>query len=231
MWCTRIRRAMTFALLGAAALVAAWAGNPAASAGKSARTQPPASPQVPEPPPPTVRETSANLQLAFTNEMNAKQRYVAYAQRAEREGYPAVANLFRACAQAEQTHANAHVHAIAWTGQEARAMLERLTVGTTPENLRTAIVLETYETQQFYPPLLARARSDHQPEAVRSLTFALSAEREHVQLLSAAFARLDEHPRPTPIYVCPLCGKTVEALNFKKCPNCFTSAKKFRQEG
>ncbi len=106
-------------------------------------------------------------------------------------------------------------------------MLERLVVGTTAENLKAAIESETYEVTQFYPALLERARSERQTKAVRSLTFALSAEREHARLLTAALASLDQRPPAHPIYVCSFCGKTVESLDFRKCPNCFTSAKKF----
>jgi rubrerythrin len=221
---------MTLGLLGAAALIGVGVGVPTLSAQRIVRRYRAPLPEVVEPVAPVVRDTPTNLQLAFTNEMNAKQRYVAFAERADREGYPGVARLFRACAEAEQTHANQHVHAIAWTGGEARAVLKRLEIGTTAENLRSAIDAETYEVTQFYPPLLERARSDHETRAVRTLTFALSAEREHTRLLTAALASLDQRPAPRPIYVCPFCGKTVEGLTFKKCPNCFTSARRFIRE-
>jgi rubrerythrin len=221
---------MTVGLLYVAALAGALVGVPAVTAQRIVRRYSAPLPPVVEPAAPIVGDTPTNLQAAFTGEMNAKQRYVAFAQRADREGYPGVARLFRACAQAEQVHANEHVHAIAWTGREARAVLERLGVGTTAENLRSAVESETYEVTQFYPALLERARSDHQPMPVRSLTFALSAEREHVGLLTAALASLDRRPPARPIYVCPLCGKTVESLEFRKCPNCFTGAKKFIKE-
>jgi rubrerythrin len=226
----RSRLAMTLGLLGVTALAGALVGVPAGSAQKIVQRYSAPLPQVVEPAAPIVVDTPTNLQTAFTREMNAKQRYVAFAQCADREGYPAVARLFRACAQAEQVHANEHVHAIAWNGREAKAMLERLGVGTTAENLRTAIDSETYEVTTFYPALLERARSDRQPMAVRSMTFALSAEREHVALLTAALASLDQRPPAPRIYVCPLCGKTVESLDFRKCPNCFTAAKRFIRE-
>jgi len=227
MWSIRGSVVMTLGLIGVAALAGVWAGTPTASAQRTVRRYSAPVPQVVEPPTLLVRDTPTNLQAAFTREMNAKQRYVAFAKQADREGYPAVARLFRACARAEQMHADAHVHAIAWTGGEARAVLDRLAVGTTAENLKSAIELETYEVERFYPVLIERARSDREPEAVRSMTFALSAEREHARLLTTALATLDQHPSPHPIYVCSLCGKTVESLGFKKCPNCFTSAKRF----
>jgi rubrerythrin len=63
--------------------------------------------------------------------------------------------------------------------------------------------------------------------AVRSLTFALSAEREHARLLTAALEHLGQTDPGGSFYVCPYCGKTVATLDFTKCPNCFTAAKKF----
>lgn len=181
----------------------------------------------PAPAPPEISDTPHNLQTVFTNELNAKQRYEAAARKADVEGYPAVARLFRACGAAEQVHANRHVEAIAWGGGQAKAILERLWVGTTAENLHTAIDLETYEARDLYPAMIARARADHQPQAVRSMTYALATERAHVQLLQDALGSLDQRASAPNLYVCPGCGMTVESLGFKKCPNCFTSARRF----
>jgi rubrerythrin len=154
---------------------------------------------------------------------------VAYAKRADQEGRPGVARLFRACAEAEQAHANRHVHAIAWTGRQARAVLEQVAVGTTEANLRTALSIESWEADHYYPALIERARSEHWPEAVRSMTFALSTERQHVQLLRAALADSAGQAAVGTFWVCPFCGRTVQARDFGHCPTCFTSARKFVQ--
>ena len=176
---------------------------------------------------PEVRETRANLQDAFAGEVNARERYLVAAKAADREGYSYVAQLFRACARAEQAHAEQHVHAIAWGGGEARALLQRLALGGTAENLRVSVELETYEATQLYPAFLARARAEHNAAAVRSMNFALAAEREHARLLTAALETLDQHRAPGRLFVCAQCGKTVESLGFAKCPNCFASAASF----
>ena len=76
------------------------------------------------------------------------------------------------------------------------------------------------------PALLARARAEHRAEAVRSMTFALSAEREHVRLFTVALAGLATHPAAQPIYVCRYCGRTAEGRPQHKCPNCFTPSKR-----
>jgi len=188
----------------------------------------PASPAAPDSVvQPVVRDTRTNLQSAFGDEVNAKVRYESAAEIADREGYPYVGRLFRACARAEQVHADRHVHAIAWAGDDAKALLDRLALGTTAENLRAAIDLETYDATRLYPALLAQARADRMTEAVRSMNFALAAEREHVLLLTAALETLEQRPAPATFYVCPGGGRTTGELGFEKCPNCFTSARKF----
>ena len=197
----------------------------AASRGKTAAAPPPA-PAGPAPPP--IGDTGANLQVVFETEVNARQHYLLAARIAEFENYPAVARLFRACAAAEQVHADRAVQAIAWTsGAEAHAALGRPIGGTTRELLEMAIADEQYQVEQFYPPLIARARAEHRAMAVRSLVFALATERQHQRLLSAALAGFGHDAASPPLFVCSYCGRTVEALDFTRCPSCFTPARKF----
>lgn len=212
---------------GALAVVAiAVTGMTAAAAGPESGRSPETAAVAPAPP--RVRDTRTNLQLAFDQEMNGKERYLAEAKRADREGHREVARLFRACARAEEAHAQRHVEAIAAAGgYEARTTVQRFEVGSTAENLAGSIARERHEIEQFYPPLIERARADGFTAAVRSMTFALSAEREHLALLGAALERLGRADAPQRFHVCPTCGKTVAKLGFAKCPNCFTTAKKF----
>jgi len=176
---------------------------------------------------PEIKDTAANLQAVFTGEMNARERYLAYAKQADAEDYPAVGRLFRAFAVAESIHARRTVQAIAMTRQSARAMLERINVGMTADNLREAIAEEKFEAEVYYPALIERARSDRQPMAVRSLTLALATEREHVRMLEKGLEHLEERTVAGTIYVCPYCGRTTDTLDFRKCPGCYTSASRF----
>jgi len=183
--------------------------------------------EPPAPPPPGSLDTRANLDAVFTNELNMRERYLACARQADAEGFAAVARLFRACARSEQIHADRHVQAIAWMGGEAKAMLGQLGIAGTADNLRTAIELERYESTELYPALIARARTDRQAMAVRSMTFALAAEREHLALLTEALTRLEQRPAAPAFHVCSYCGKTVTVLDSRKCPHCFTPASRF----
>lgn len=176
---------------------------------------------------PVVRETPLNLQAVFDDEINAHERYLAYARAAENEGCLDAARVFRACARAESIHARRHVEAIAVTGGSARALLRRVVPGTTEDNLRASIACEAYEVERLYPALLTRANAECRTAAVRSMTGALSAEREHLALLRETLACLAENPKPTAIFVCPYCGKTVTHTAFGRCPNCFTPARAF----
>lgn len=227
MWSGRSMRAAFFGLLGVGVIAGfAIAAAPGPTVRNTASDAPPAQDSLAA----LVagQSTEANLQWFFNNEVNARYRYLAYAKQADLEGYPAVARLFRACAQAEQVHANGHVHAIAWVGGEARGTLQRIPIGTTEENLAASLVSEVEEADQLYPAMIRRARADHQSMAVRSANFALAAEREHAVLMAEELASLAPHATPRPFYVCPLCGHTVTKLDFQKCPNCFTSAKRFQ---
>ena len=176
---------------------------------------------------PEIRDTPTNLQAAFAGEMNAREGYLAYAKQADAEQYPAIARLFRAFAKAESIHARRTVQALAMTGQPARAVLDRVNVGMTADNLRAAIADEKYEAEVLYPALIERARADRASMAVRSLTLALATERGHVRLLEKGLEHLEERPVAGTIYVCPYCGRTTDTLDFRKCPGCYTSAGRF----
>ncbi len=209
-----------------AAILALAFAVPAARAAPAAAAKTPTPSETSEPL--EIHDTGANLQRAFGGEVNAHHRYLEAAKVAESEGRRDVAALFRACATAEQAHADRHVEAIAWTsGGEARAMMARLSLGTTLENLQLAAALEDYEVQSLYPALLERAKTEGHTEAVRSFNFALSAEREHARLLRSALDRWNAGAGPAAFHVCPKCGKTVVDVTFPKCPNCFTSARRF----
>jgi rubrerythrin len=52
--------------------------------------------------------TLENLKTAFAGESQANRKYLAYARKAEKEGFPKIAQLFRTAAEAETIHALAH---------------------------------------------------------------------------------------------------------------------------
>src|ERR1035441_2395310 len=91
--------------------------------------------------------TSTNLNEAFAGESQASQRYRAFARKAEQDGLPNVARLFRAAAEAEVVHAQGHLSAMDG-------------VASTKDNRHAAIAGETYEFTTMSPPMLAEAQSE-----------------------------------------------------------------------
>jgi rubrerythrin len=176
----------------------------------------------------TATKTLDNLQAAFNGESNAKARYLAFAEKAEAEGYGKVASLFRAASRAEDIHANNHATVIHKLGASPIADVKTPDVKSTAENLQAAIKGESYERDTMYPEFLKQAREDANNDAVRTFNLAKEAEAEHAKLYTDASTNLVEWKvNAQPFYVCPSCGYTTSALDFAKCPVDFVSREKF----
>ena len=168
----------------------------------------------------TPTETLKNLDTAYQGEANAHERYALFAKKADEEGFPQVAKLFRAASRSEEIHRNAHKEAIEKLGGTVpEIVIEKANVGTTRENLEAAIKGETYERDTMYPTFLNEARAAKAKPAVRSFTFAHAAEGEHVKLYQDALDHLGNNPK-VDYFVCSVCGNTDTELPAKKCPVC-----------
>jgi rubrerythrin len=170
-------------------------------------------------------DTLANLQAAYNGESNAHAKYLIYAERADAEGYGAVASLFRAAAHAEEIHANNHAKVIRSMGAEPEATIETPEVGTTAENLAAAIEGETYERDTMYPEFLAAARAEGNRDAMQTFNYAKTAEAEHAKYYAEALANLESLAGSDAVtyWVCSVCGYTTTTIDFTKCPSCFES--------
>lgn len=171
--------------------------------------------------------TLDNLNTAFDGESNANARYIAFAKKADEEGYKGVASLFRAAARAEEIHAANHKKVIEELGGKAKAEIKAPEVKTTKENLEAAIKGESYERDTMYPEFIAKARKDANKSALRTFNFAKTAEAEHAKLYKAALDGLDTWKEAKTFYVCSVCGYTTTNLNFEKCVSCFTPKEKY----
>ena len=178
-----------------------------------------------------VGSTLENLQAAYNGQSNARAKYVAYAKKADEEGYGQVASLFRAAAKSGEIHIENCAKAIKAMGGDAKADIKVVEPKSTLENLQDGIKGEAYEAELMYPAFLKKAREENHTDAVRSFNFALNAEKTHVNLYKEARGKLDEMKSPggAVFFVCPTCGYTVKKadLTFAKCPICSTSAKIF----
>ena len=161
-------------------------------------------------------KTSENLRNAFAGESQANRRYLAFAQKADEEGHPQVARLFRAAAEAETVHALNHI----------RTMGE---VKTTAENLNAALGGETFEFKQMYPDYIKTAKQENKTQAAWSFNMANQVEQIHANLYAKAINALKSgnEPPKAEYYVCSVCGNTVENEAPEKCPICGSPKTKF----
>jgi len=161
--------------------------------------------------------TEENLEQAFAGESQANRKYLAFAERAERDGFPNIARLFRTTAEAETIHAHGHLRALGG-------------IKSTLENLQAAIAGETYEYTEMYPPMLDQAESEHH-KATRMFGYAVEAEAVHANLYKAALeaAREGRDLAETDFYLCPVCGYIEIGTPPEKCPICGAKGEKFLQ--
>jgi len=150
-----------------------------------------------------------NLTDAFAGESQANRRYLAFAQKAEKEGLTQAAKLFRAAAEAETIHALNHLRI---TGE----------VKSTIDNLDAAVSGETFEFKKMYPKYLSVAKQEGNPQAAWSFDVANKVEQVHADLFSRAVEALRKNRELAKIdyYVCSVCGNTVEGIAPVKCPIC-----------
>ncbi len=168
-----------------------------------------------------ARGTIENLQEALQGERNANARYLAFAARADEEGYGEVGSLFRATAKAEEIHAHNHAAVMRELGVESELVLERVEVKRTRQNLKTAIEGEKYERDVMYPQFIERAKREKESAALRTFTLALKVEAVHVVLYQDALDTLDSRKgKRRAYYVCSECGNTLEKLSILKCLIC-----------
>jgi rubrerythrin len=161
-----------------------------------------------------MEKTLENLAAAFAGESQARNKYMAFAKKAEDEGYPQVARLFRAAAHAEYIHAQNHFRAM-------EAILS------TAENLKAAIAGENYEVVSMYPPFIEEAEQEGAKRAKTSLQWAYEVEKCHEALYREALEGLAEPQGEYEYYVCPVCGYTHAKGAPDRCPVCGTPGAKF----
>ena len=162
--------------------------------------------------------TQDNLKDAFAGESQANRKYLAYAKKADADGFGQVAKLFRAAADAETVHAHAHLRAMGG-------------IEDTAANLADAIAGEGHEFKEMYPGFVAEAEAEGDRAALVSFKNAMAVEEIHHTLYSEALASViagKDLPGQS-IYVCQVCGNTVYGEAPDKCPVCGVKKEKFTE--
>jgi rubrerythrin len=161
--------------------------------------------------------TTENLKEAFAGESQAHQKYRAFAKRAELDGLPNIARLFRTAAEAERIHAEGHLKNLDG-------------VGSTQENLQAAIDGETYEFTTMYPPMQEQAIAENHRARIM-FGFAMKAEAVHATLYKLALeaAAAGKDLTQVNFYLCPVCGHIEFGNPPDVCPICGAKAERFSQ--
>ena len=162
--------------------------------------------------------TEENLKEAFAGESQANRTYLAFAKKAEKDGFKQVAKLFRAAADAETIHAHNHLRVL--NG-----------IKSTEENLQEAVNGETHEFTEMYPKMIEEAEKEGNQGALISFKGAIHAEEIHAALYKKAleYVKEEKDMGETEIYVCQVCGHTVEGEPPEQCPVCNAVKEKFNK--
>jgi rubrerythrin len=121
-------------------------------------------------------ETLANLTEAFARESQANRRYLWFAQKADIDGHPDAAALFRSVAEAETGHAHGHLEFLSELGDPATGE----PIGDTADNFRAAIASETHDADELYPGYARTAREEGLDEIAEWFENLARAEQSHV---------------------------------------------------
>jgi len=165
-----------------------------------------------------MSKSEQDLKDAFAGESQANRKYLAFAEKADKEGYAQVAKLFRAAAAAETVHAHNHLRALKG-------------IKSTAENLKEAIGGEFYEFNQMYPEFIQDAKDEGNSSAERTFNYANEVEKIHHKLYEKALEAVDSGKdlEKKEIYICPVCGYTHEGKPPEKCPVCGAIKKVFKK--
>lgn len=160
-------------------------------------------------------QTEQNLKIAYVGEAKACLRLLAYAEKAEQEGYPQMAHLFRAISAAERVHALKNLRLMK-------------AVETTEENLKKSFERETTVSENYYPAFIQVADEEGHKAARIAFSQARDAEGFHAKLYKNAIEHmLDE--RQTSYHVCTVCGYVADGQAPDLCPVCNAPRDKFEQ--
>ncbi|MCK5022556.1 MAG: rubrerythrin family protein, partial [Candidatus Aenigmarchaeota archaeon] len=142
--------------------------------------------------------------------------YLAFAKKADEDGFKQAAKLFRAAAEAETVHALNHLRTLN-------------AVRSTEENLKEAINGETHEFTEMYPQMIREAEEEGNSAAKLNFSSANNVEKIHASLYEKALSSIQSGSdmESGDIHVCQVCGNTVEGNALDKCPICGVGSEMF----
>ncbi|HEC37788.1 MAG TPA: rubrerythrin family protein [bacterium] len=165
-----------------------------------------------------MTKSEENLKAAFAGESQANRKYLAFAEKADKEGFSQVAKIFRAAAEAETVHALNHFRALKG-------------IKSTKENIQAAVEGEHYEFTKMYPEFLKDAKAEGDKNAERTFNYANEVEKVHHKLYKSALEAVENGKdlEKREVHICPVCGYTHEGPLPEKCPVCGAVKKVFQK--
>ena len=160
--------------------------------------------------------TEQNVKDALAGESQAHIKYLAFSEKAAAENLPNIARAFKAGSFSEQVHATNHLKTLAG-------------IGTTAENLASAVGGENFEVEEMYPAYINVAELQGEKTAGFFLNAAMAAEKVHASIYKKAKEAADKggDMDAKPIHVCTVCGFTMEGVAPENCPICGAPKEKF----
>jgi rubrerythrin len=153
------------------------------------------------------------LQQAYAGEAKAALRLKAYAQKADEEGFPQIAQLFRVIARSEEIHGT-------------RALKALKEIKSTEENLAESFESEQGVAEVAYAEFVRQAEAEGNRAAVLHFSQSKDVEETHAKLYKEAMAHFMEE-RETTYYVCLVCGYVADGVLPEQCPVCGADQKQF----
>jgi rubrerythrin len=179
---------------------------------------------------PKYPETISTVQIAYSNEIQACQNYLAYAQRAKSENYPNLSYLFTSFAASEAIHAQNFKQILLDLGIKAKEAPDlKLKISGTRINLKEALEFEMLDIDQRYPQLIEKAKPENYLPGLRHLNYSWEAEKQHRELIlkmqsgtGIFFGILAKKIEETSFqyFVCQTCGSTTVELPNQACHIC-----------
>ena len=163
-------------------------------------------------------KTEENLQDAFAGESTANRRYTYFAMKAEDDGYPQIARLFRAIAEAESVHALNHLKAMD-------------AIGSTRDNVTAGSIGEHQEFTRIYPAFIEKAVEERNERARLTFSWANAVEKIHHGYFEEALKAVTDGTQLEEMTycVCQTCGNTIIGEAPEKCPICGAVREMFKK--
>jgi len=180
-----------------------------------------------------MKNTIGNLVKAFIGESQARNRYTFYAKIAKNEGFEQIAGIFLITAENEKEHASNLFKLINELKKKSNEKLDEIKVeavaptvlGSTAENLKSAIAGENYEHTKMYPEFADVAEKEGFPEIAKKLRAIAKAEKHHEERYKKLLREVETgtffKKEKDVWWVCRECGY----IHFgkeppEKCPSC-----------